>query len=189
MGDLNFRLHGTGGANAMPTGLILTGDRLTLRPVEPSDAGLIALYAGDARVAANLAQVPHPYPPGAAEAFIKSAKAGGAAQHWAMDYAGDDQSELVGLISLKDQGDGVGVIGYWVAPQLWGGGYASEAAEIVIDYALAVGFRQLRATVHQGNDASAKVLTKVGFRYIGEGEQHSMYHKGMVANWQYELDL
>ena len=173
----------------MPTGLILKGDRLTLRPPEASDAGLIALYAGDARVAANLAQVPHPYPPGAAEAFVKRAKLGGSELHWVVDYAADEQTELVGLISLKDQGDGVGVIGYWIAPQLWGGGYASEAAELVIDYARAAGFVQLRATVHQGNDASAKVLSKVGFRYIGEGEQHSMYHKGMVANWQYQLDL
>jgi hypothetical protein len=32
---------------------IITSERLTLRPLRPSDQGLIALYAGDLRVAQN----------------------------------------------------------------------------------------------------------------------------------------
>lgn len=188
MGDLNFMLKGKGGVPS-PTQTILKGERLVLRPPVSSDAGLISLYAGDARVASCLAVVPHPYPPGAAEAFIEQSRSGGGALPWVMEYSVGDQSELIGIISLKDLGDGIGVIGYWVAPQLWGGGFASEAAELVIRHARDVGFRQLRANVHQGNDASAKVLTKAGFAYVGEGEQHSVYHNGMVANWQYELEL
>ncbi len=188
MGDLNFMLQARGGP-AMPHTETLKGERLVLRPLDDSDTGLIALYAGDARVASMLAEVPHPYPPGAAEAFIRRARAGGAERHWAMDYAADEQSELVGLISLKDRGDGRAVIGYWVAPQLWGGGFASEAAEMVIAHARRAGFRVLNALVHQGNDASARVLTKVGFRYTGEAEQFSTYHNGMHKVWTYELEL
>ena len=188
MDDLNFMLHGKSGKEAF-AGQILRGARLVLRPPAASDAGLISLYAGDSRAASKLSQVPHPYPPGAAEAFIERVRAGGTEQHWVMDYAADDHDELVGLISLKDQGDGTGIIGYWVAPQLWGGGYASEAVELVILNARLIGFRQLKAVVHQGNDASAKVLTNVGFRYVGEGEQHSLFHNGMHETWLYELDL
>ena len=188
MGDLNFMLQSRGGT-VMPAGVILRGERLVLRPPSLRDAGLIALYASDARVASMLARVPHPYPPGAAEAFVESALKDGPETHWVMDYAADDESELVGLISLKDVGDGTGVIGYWVAPQLWGGGFASEATELVVEYARTSGFQRLEASVHQGNDASAKVLTKAGFDYIGESEQHSLYHKGMVPTWSYELVL
>ena len=52
-------------------------DRFTLRPVRKSDAGLFALYAGDKRVAEATQGIPHPLPPGAAEAFCTRAMAFG----------------------------------------------------------------------------------------------------------------
>ena len=42
----------------------------SLRPVQRSDAGLFALYAGDRRVAEATHSIPHPLPPGASEAFV-----------------------------------------------------------------------------------------------------------------------
>ncbi|HAW49107.1 MAG TPA: GNAT family N-acetyltransferase, partial [Roseovarius sp.] len=51
-----------------------------------SDAGLIALNAGDERVARATASIPHPYPPGAAEALIARAQAEGRVEDiWAID--------------------------------------------------------------------------------------------------------
>ena len=46
-------------------------ERLRLRRLRPRDAALIALYASDRRVAWTTAVIPHPYPPGAAEAFVE----------------------------------------------------------------------------------------------------------------------
>ena len=54
---------------------VIAAERFDLRPLRDADAGLIALNAGDARVARATASIPHPYPPGAAEALIARARA------------------------------------------------------------------------------------------------------------------
>ncbi|MEE9454691.1 MAG: GNAT family N-acetyltransferase [Paracoccaceae bacterium] len=160
--------------------------RLTLRPLQDSDAGLIKLYVGDERVAMNLAVVPHPYPDGAAETYIASARDPANTEIiWAMALSG----ELIGVISITPQEIGRGNIGYWLAPQFWGAGFMPEALEAVIKYARANGFSQLNAAVHQGNHGSARVVIKEGFEYIGDSESHSIPQGGMVQSWNYRLDF
>ena len=161
-------------------------ERLTLRPLLDSDAANISLFVGDPRVAMNLAVVPHPYPRGAAESFISYARAPETTEVvWAIDKDG----VLIGVVSISPRAGGTGNIGYWLAPQLWGGGLMSEALRAVVDYARMQGFKRLFADVHQGNEGSAKVLMKNGFSYIGEAESHSIPRGGMVKVWEYELEL
>ena len=77
-------------------------ERFTLRPVRKSDAGLFALYAGDKRVAEATQGIPHPLPPGAAEAFCARAMAaGGEEDIWVMDGTRSGLPEVLGVISLK----------------------------------------------------------------------------------------
>lgn len=161
-------------------------ERLTLRPLLDSDAANISLFVGDKRVAMNLAVVPHPYPDGAAESYIGYVRAVETKEVvWAMDKGG----ALIGVIGITPKEGGIGNIAYWLAPQLWGGGFASEALKVVVEYARAAGFARLSASVHQGNDGSAKVLMKNGFSYISESETHSIPRGGMVKAWEYEQDL
>ena len=59
----------------------------------------------------------------------------------------------------------VGDVGYWIGESFWGRGLASEANFLVAHLA----FRQLQATVlmaevFTGNDASCRVLEKIGYR-------------------------
>jgi RimJ/RimL family protein N-acetyltransferase len=60
------------GAQRMKQDTILTqppvieAPRLVLRPLRPSDAGLMTLYASDRRVAEMTTSIPHPLPPGMA---------------------------------------------------------------------------------------------------------------------------
>ena len=59
-------------------------DRMDLRPLRVSDQGLIDVYAGDKQVARMTTTIPHPLPPGATDAFIKSAQAVERTEHvWA----------------------------------------------------------------------------------------------------------
>lgn len=165
---------------------VIETERLVLRPLQDSDAGMIALYAGDIRVAENLAVVPHPYPPGAAEAYIERSKD---PKNDEIVWAIAKENELIGVISIFPKDNGRGNVGYWLAPQLWGAGFTPESLEAVIDFAKSNKFTGLDAAVHQGNHASARVLIKQGFEYCGDVDSHSVSRGGNIVSWQYRLDL
>lgn len=153
---------------------VIETERMTLRRPRRSDAGPMTLYAGDRRVALMLSSVPHPYPPGAAEAFVERSLASVAKEHvWIMDALKVDGPEFIGAISLKAKGEGVWELGYWVGPPFWNTGYASEAAVAVVAAAQAAGAR-LTAQVAVENEASAHVLVNAGFREAGEGEAYNV---------------
>lgn len=168
--------------------------RFTLRPVRPSDAGLFALYAGDARVAEATRSIPHPLPPGAVEAFIARATSGeGKGTIWVMDGAASGLSELLGVISLKPMetnkpGWGQSEVGFWVAPQMWNTGIASAAVQALIA-ANPLGDRTFFAEVFQDNPGSAKVLTNCGFEYLGDAETFSVARGARVPIWTYVKKL
>lgn len=149
---------------------VLETERLTLRRPRTSDAGPIGLYAGDVRVAEMLSTVPHPYPPGAAEAFVANAVKDDFAEHvWVMDAQKIDGPEFIGVISLKLRKDPL-ELGYWVGPPFWNTGYASEAAAAVVVAAKDAGLTELSAIAVTSNEASAHVLLNVGFVETGAGQ-------------------
>jgi len=161
-------------------------ERLRLRQLRPRDAGLIALYASDPRVAWATATIPHPYPPAAAERFVERALSAAAPERvWALDTGADGENGLVGTIALKPLGPGVAEIGYWVAPAFWNTGYASEAVEGLIGRAAGLGIAEFVAEVFQDNPASSRVLMHAGFDYVGEGEIFSLARGAMVPTFRY----
>jgi RimJ/RimL family protein N-acetyltransferase len=165
-------------------------ERLRLRRLRPRDAGLIALYASDARVARATAWIPHPYPPGAAKAFVERTLSPAARERvWALDTGADDENGLIGLISLKPGDEGEAEIGYWVAPAFWNTGYASEAVEGLVGQAAEAGWTTLLADVFQDNPASTRVLVHAGFDYVGDGEIFSLARGGMVPTFRYRREL
>lgn len=164
--------------------------RLRLRRLRMSDAGVLGLYASDPRVARMTTTIPHPYPPGSAEAFVARSLSPAATETvWAMDTGGDDENGLVGLIGLRPGSAGTAEIGYWVAPAFWRTGYASEAVEALVGAASDIGLGALQAQVFQDNAASAKVLTRAGFAYVGDGEAHSVARAAMVPTFRYRLEI
>lgn len=173
----------------------IAAGRFLLRPLRPSDAGLCALYAGDARVAEATRSIPHPLPPGAVEAFIARAMSGTTrGTIWAMDGSATGLSELLGVISLKPMepgkpetgksGRGQSEVGFWVAPQMWNTGIASEAVRALVT-ANPLGDRTLFAEVFQDNPGSARVLTNCGFDYLGDAETFSVARGTRVPTWTY----
>lgn len=163
---------------------ILT-ERLLLRPLRDSDAGLLALYAGDRRVAEMTTSIPHPFPPGAAEALIARAGAPDRDEDfWAIDGSASGLSEFLGLISLLRLDDGQSEVRFWIGPAFWKSGFASEALKGLVA-ANPHDSRTLFAAVFQDNPASARVLVNAGFDYLGEAEAHSVARGATVPTWTY----
>ncbi|MEM8699889.1 MAG: GNAT family N-acetyltransferase [Pseudomonadota bacterium] len=168
----------------MPQQLLTS--RLALRGLRRSDAGPMTLYGSDLRVARMTASIPHPYPPGAAEAFVESVLNGRSDQDpWVMDATRSGGAELVGLITLKR---GEGDLSYWVGPPFWNTGYASEAlAEVVRHLFEDMGISALSASVFTDNPASRHILEKEGFEMTGTQERFSVARAAMVPEWQLSL--
>ena len=162
----------------------IAAGRFVLRPLRRSDAGLCGMYAGDRRVAEGTRSIPHPLPPGAVEAVIARAMAGGGETVWAMDGSATGLSELLGIISLKPMDRGQSEIGYWVAPALWNTGIASEAVRALVA-ANPLANRTIFAEVFQDNAGSARVLSHAGFEYLGDAETYSVARGGRVPTWTY----
>jgi RimJ/RimL family protein N-acetyltransferase len=169
----------------IPTQPVIAAERFTLRPLRRSDAGLIALYTADRRVAQATSSIPHPLPPGATEAFIARATAQGRTEDvWAIDGSGQGGSEVLGVIAMKRMDRAQSEIGYWVAPAFWNTGIASEAVRALIE-ANPQNVRTLFAAVFQDNPVSARVLTNCGFQYIGDAETFSVARGATVPTWTY----
>jgi ribosomal-protein-alanine N-acetyltransferase len=78
--------------------------------------------------------------------------------------------------------DGVVEIAYGVSPEYQGNGYATEAAQALTAYAFSSGkVRVVRAHTLPESNASARVLTKCGFRRIGEVIDPE---DGLVWRWE-----
>ena len=91
-----------------------------------------------------------------------------------------DSGRLIGNCGLrrKSENDWEGDIGYELSPEYWGQGYATEAAQAMVDF----GFREL--ALHRisswciaDNIASVRVLERLGMRLEGRSQENE-YFKG-----------
>ena len=162
-------------------------ERLLLRPPRPADAGAIAHYVADPRVAMMTTSIPHPYPPGAAEAWLESLAAGRVAEDvWVIDASPIAWSEMVGIISFRPE---QAEIGYWVGVPFQGTGFASEAVGALVAHLFATrALPRITASVMVENDASLRVLQKVGFVRVGEQSLYSVARGAAVPGVLLAID-
>jgi len=150
--------------------------RLRLRPFTLADAGDVRRLAGERAVAEMTINLPHPYPEGAAEAWIASRPgtfASGKGMTWAITRR--ETGELIGAISLMDIAAGhQAEMGYWIGVPWWGRGYCTEAAAAAVAHAFtALGLERVHAHCFTRNPASARVLRKAGLSFEGRLRQHA----------------
>lgn len=168
---------------------VIDAGGFALRPLRGVDANLIQIHAGDLRVARGTTTIPHPVPPGMAEALIaRSNDANHAEDVWAMDGSALGGSPVMGLVSLVRLDRAQAEIGYWVAPDFWNAGVASRAIAALVA-ANPSRARTIFASVFQDNPASARVLINAGFAYLGDAESFCVARNAKVPTWTYSKKL
>lgn len=143
--------------------------RLFLRPAWAQDARAVVGAIACWDVVKNLSRVPWPYSMADAEAYLARFTSTAAAPSFLIFARTDADPMLIGGIALdRDESDEL-ELGYWIAREHWGHGYATEAGRAVLELAFE-GLRlpELTARHFVDNPASGAVLRKLGFRPTGE---------------------
>lgn len=115
----------------------LETERLTLRPLAPSDAPSIQQAASAREIADTMISIPHPYPDGEAERYIARQRAQleeGTAVTFVMEQK--PEHRFSGVIEIRgiDREHAQAEISFWLAPEAWGRGFTSEALRAVLRY-------------------------------------------------------
>lgn len=98
----------------------------------------------------------------------------------------EDREKLVGVCSLRreDLEDGEGEVGFEIASEYWGKGYATEAVGLLVAFAFKrARLGKLTAGTLKSNEAAQRVLEKVGFTVEGESEERLSYDL-FVEEWE-----
>ena len=162
----------------------LTTPRLTLRAFTLEDAPRVQRLAGDVEVATTTLTIPHPYEDGVAEDWIGThAERWASARHLTLAIT-TEKDGLVGAVGLQQRSPHRRAeLGYWIARDFWGRGYATEAAGAVVAYGFReLGLNKIDAHYLARNPASGRVMEKVGMSREGVLRQH-------IVKWEEPEDV
>ncbi|MCP4143768.1 MAG: GNAT family N-acetyltransferase [bacterium] len=147
---------------------MLNSDRLTLREFKDSDLEAVHSYGSDIEVVRYMEWGPNSRTD--SEDFLARAKAEllkgpRAIYEFAVIETATD--ELIGGIGLHTKGFQA-MLGYCYARPAWGKGFATEAAQLLVDYGFnTLGLHRIWAKCDTENIPSIRVLEKIGM--IQEG--------------------
>lgn len=160
--------------------------RLCLRPYDLSDASEMVRLVNDREVA-RYTLIPYPYTTEMAEAWIGTHVPRfqqGARVTYAVTRL--EGSPLIGTVALgiepsHDKAD----LHYWLGKEFWNQGYATEAAQRLMQYGFETfALHRIQASHSTSNPASGRVLRKLGMRHEGR-----MRHALKRWDVYYDLEL
>jgi len=164
----------------------------TLRPWRNADRDRLAAIADDRRIWRNMTDVfPHPYTINDAKDWITRCSQEGDPP---FNFAIVVDSGVVGGIGahlLTAEQKHVANVGYWLTPDVWGRGIATDALRRFARYMFdTFDVSRLYATVFGWNPASARVLEKCGYRLEGrrrdaivkEGQMTDLLEYGLLRS-------
>lgn len=149
--------------------LVIESDRLALRPWRPDDADAVAAALSDESMHTYLT-VPNPYTPTDAADFIRSIAPTERLEGTGLECAVVDRASrsLVGSATLRlphrmRSSD----IGYWIAPEAQGNGYATETTRALTGWAFERSVHRVEVRLDVRNIVSARVALAAGFGFEG----------------------
>ena len=147
-------------------------ERLVLKKPRHKDKQSIVSQIGDWEVVKWLSEVPYPYTEDDADDWISTLSR----QELTFNIYRSDT--LIGGIRLTHDDDDSHELGYWLGRVHWGQGFATEACKGLLHYAAEeLNIRNVKSSHMTRNDASARVLDKLGFRKSGDGEMYCLSRK------------
>jgi [ribosomal protein S5]-alanine N-acetyltransferase len=159
---------------------VMRSATLTYRPLDATDAGRVAVLAGEWDIARMTSRIPHPYSLVDADLWIASI--GNDEFVRGVEHEG----ALIGAIGYIEGKDRQAEIGYWIGKPWWGHGFATEAAQTLVAHCFGpAGFSRLTCGHFIDNPASARVIAKLGFRRVGNGRQWCEARKSEVDTVRY----
>ena len=156
---------------------IFETSRLILRPFCIDDASAVQQLAGDREIADTTSNIPHPYADGVAESWIETHELGyetNSSVTFAVVLR--DGACLIGAIGLTiDSRFNRAELGYWTGKPFWNKGYATEAANAVIEFGFAdLRLNRMYARHLARNPSSGRVMEKIGMQQEGTARQDMM---------------
>jgi ribosomal-protein-alanine N-acetyltransferase len=165
----------------------LITERLRLRTPVPGDAAALLAVLGDPEVT-RYHNVPTLTTLAEAQGLLERLERRHADRdtvRWAIELV--EHGEMIGTVGLLrfDFEHRHAEVGYEIGRRWWGRGLAPEAAAAVIRYGFSVlGLHRIEAGVLPGNDASVRVLRKLGF--LEEGTRRDYLHvKGRFQSFRW----
>ena len=147
----------------------LSDGTVTLRPWNERDVDAIHAACQDEEIAYWLPTLPVPYARSDAREYVRKTK-----QSW---RDGNDAffaittvatGDVVGSIGMRCHGDGRATVGYWVAREARGRGFATRGLKLISNWALdVIGLDRLELIAEPENEASCKVAERAGYRREG----------------------
>jgi RimJ/RimL family protein N-acetyltransferase len=154
----------------------LRTQRLLLRPWRLDDVDDAFAYASDPEWGRYLWNTPQPYTRRDAEEWVARC----VLNPWESDaqFAVEHGGCVIGgvRLNLSDAAGGIAGLGYNVGRAHWGQGLATEAASAVIGWGFtALGLQRIFATADARNQASIRVMQKLGMQHEATLRRHRFY--------------
>lgn len=157
----------------------LETERLRLRGFNLADKYDIRKLAGEKEIAATTLSIPHPYTLEDAENWLQT-KVDNFENDKEIAWAicKKETNGLIGAIGMRLEADNDSAeLGFWIGKPFWGNGFVTEAGNRVLDYAFQeMELNRVEANHMVGNDASGRVLEKLGMQYEG-------LHRQLIKKW------
>ncbi len=167
----------------------VTTTRLVIRPFDRTDITEFVRYRNIAEIA-KFQEWVLPYTRDLAHALLDGLEStnGPTTDEWVQLAVADTKGQLVGDIAVWLDADAtLAMIGYTLAPEQQGRGYATEAVGALVDWLVAKGVHRIAATLDPNNLASARVLERCGFRYIGTARSAALVRGRWEDDARFEI--
>ncbi len=157
----------------------ITTERLILRAPILEDAQKLQQLANNKSLHKMLAQLPYPYKKQHAVDFILNSARCNEEHAYAITTK---LGEFIGVIGFRSEEKGLD-LNYWLGEVFFGKGYATEAAQALVNATFKAGIKTIYSSAISTNIASIHILKKIGFTVIDERIDNCGQHKDIKITY------